>query len=610
MSFSGFKRRLRRNLPPLPQIRSPRQIWRWIKARPRRYRTFKRLAVLAVIGLIGWAVARPTFHAIKGWQARRLAREASQLVEKEDWKNANRKIQDAFQLWYNEPQVWRAEAQLLGRIGQNHNAVRWWQRVADSQPLSVPDRRDYAMAALGARDLTTAEEQVNQLLANNPNPAAPDLVLAGMLASLHNLPNRAVDYGNKVLRDPAAGDKEKIEAASVVLSNAATDSADYRQAYENLVSIGRGDDDDIATLNALTILARQPRPTSSETARNVPLQNAAADGTTMPAIEMAERLDRHHKSRAFHKILALEVRARTDPEQAGHMVDQAIQRFRNGDDETVTRLGTWLYTRGEFEAMLKVLPIERATRSRELFIQRLGALAHLKRYDELEEMLLSEQSVIDPSMQHMFLAVAKTMLGETVASNNEWQRALDEADNLPKLLALADYAEKNGALETADAAYGRAISKDPGLRAAYHARLRLAETLGETSKAHQLTKEIVRLWPDDTATRVREIYLRLLLNTSATDARAAEKEINAILSRTPKNEAAATALALARLRQGRVAAALEAAPQPGPGVSPSAPLAVAWAENGWKDLAREEVKKLETVKLLPEERALINGLGQ
>src|SRR5690242_1064502 len=110
MSFSRFKRRLMRNLPPVPEIKSPRQIWRWIKARPRRYRTFKRLAVIAVIGLVGWAVARPTSHAIKDWQARRLAREASQLVEKEDWKNANRKIQDAFQLWYNEPEVWRAEA--------------------------------------------------------------------------------------------------------------------------------------------------------------------------------------------------------------------------------------------------------------------------------------------------------------------------------------------------------------------------------------------------------------------------------------------------------------------------------------------------------------------
>jgi tetratricopeptide (TPR) repeat protein len=292
-----------------------------------------------------------------------------------------------------------------------------------------------------------------------------------------------------------------------------------------------------------------------------------------------------------------------------HVVDQAVKTFGNGDDETLTVLAAWLYARQEYEAALKVVPMERATRNRELFIQRVDALAALGRYQQLQEMLLSEQSVIDPSMQHMFLAVVRSKLGETVAGDNEWERALDEADSLPKLLTLADYAEKNGAFGTADAAYGRAISKEPGIRYAYHARLRLAETLGETDKAHRLAKEIVRLWPDETETRIREIYLRLLLDTSAATGRTAEKEVAAIVAKNPWNKAAATTLSLARLRQGRIAAALEAAPQPGPDVPPSPPLALAWAENGWKDLAREEVKKLATVKLLPEERALISGLG-
>src|ERR1700751_2725923 len=142
MSFSQFKRRLRRNLPPIPEVWSPGRIWRWIRSRPSRYRVFKRLAVLAVIGLTGWALARPVSHVIKGWQARRLAREATQLLEIQDWKNANRKVQDAFRLAFNEPKVWRVEAQLLGRVGRNQDAVRWWQKVAENQSLSMEDRRD------------------------------------------------------------------------------------------------------------------------------------------------------------------------------------------------------------------------------------------------------------------------------------------------------------------------------------------------------------------------------------------------------------------------------------------------------------------------------------
>jgi tetratricopeptide (TPR) repeat protein len=255
-----------------------------------------------------------------------------------------------------------------------------------------------------------------------------------------------------------------------------------------------------------------------------------------------------------------------------------------------------------------VVSFDRASRNRELFIQRVYTLTSLKRFSELKEMLLQEQSVIDLSMQHMFLAVVYAKLGETVAADNEWERALESADSLQKLLGLADYAEKNGALDTADAAYGRALGKEPALRPAYTARLRLAEALGDTVKAHTMAKEIVRLWPEDMATKVHEIYLRLLLDRSGAAAKTAEEEVTKIAAKNLWDSASRTTLALARLRQGRTAAALEAAPQPGPGVPASPALAVAWAANGWKDKAHEEVQKLATVKLLPEERALIAPL--
>src|SRR2546423_15297268 len=129
MSFSRFNRRLLRSLPPMPQIWSPARIWRWIKARPRRFRAFKRLAALSVLSLIALAAARPVSHVIKAWQARKLARGASQFVEKEDWKDANRKLQDAFRVWFNEPAVLRVEARFLGRIRQDPEAHPRWARA-------------------------------------------------------------------------------------------------------------------------------------------------------------------------------------------------------------------------------------------------------------------------------------------------------------------------------------------------------------------------------------------------------------------------------------------------------------------------------------------------
>ena len=425
-----------------------------------------------------------------------------------------------------------------------------------------------------------------------------DFVVAATLASARGYRKSALDYAEKVLADPAGTPRDKLGAATVIFSNTAPDLEPYRQSYDYVVSVARNENETTA-LYALAILARQAPPTAA--ANMSPLE-------VMPPAEIADRLEHHPKAHAFHRMLAMELRARVEPGKTDQLIENAVQKFGKGDDESLTMLASWLFNREKYETILKVVTLERASRSRDLFIQRVDALASLKRYSELKDMLQEEQSVVDPSTQHMFLAVVSAKLGETVVSENEWDRALQGADSLQKLLTLADYAEKNGALETADAAYGRAIAKQSNLRAAYVARLRLAEALGDTTRAHVMAKEIVRLWPDDMATRVHEIYLRLLLDPSGAQAKTAEEEVGKIAAKNPWDRAAQTTLALARLRQGRMAAALEAAPQPGPGVPASPALAVAWAANGWKHRAHEEIKKLATVKLLPEERALIAPL--
>jgi tetratricopeptide (TPR) repeat protein len=227
-------------------------------------------------------------------------------------------------------------------------------------------------------------------------------------------------------------------------------------------------------------------------------------------------------------------------------------------------------------------------------------------------MLLTEYPVLPQTFQHMYLAVVRARLGETAAIENEWQRALEKADSTQNLLALADYAEKNDSLETAEAAYARAITKQPGLRSAYVARLRLLEAMGQTVQAHNVAAEMSRVWPGDLSTHIHDIYLRLLLGDSEVDARSAEREAEVLVSKNPWDGVACSTLALARLKQGRAASALEALSDPKTNLPPSAiswPVyAAALAANGWKDKARAEAQKLTTVRLLPEERALIAPL--
>jgi Tfp pilus assembly protein PilF len=245
-------------------------------------------------------------------------------------------------------------------------------------------------------------------------------------------------------------------------------------------------------------------------------------------------------------------------------------------------------------------------------MERIDAMAALGRLAEVKELLLREYPVLAQAFQHMYLAVVSARLGETTAAANEWYRALDTARSPGTLIELSAYAEKNGVLGIADAAYARLITIQPALKEAYILRLQLTEARGQTAKARTIAAEIIKNWPEDIDTRIHEIYLGLLLAGSGLESKTAETQAEVFVSQNPWDGSARTTLALARLRQGKAAAALNALTEFTPGVPSSAVseavYAAALAANGWQDKARAEAEKLATIRLLPEERALIAPL--
>jgi len=212
----------------------------------------------------------------------------------------------------------------------------------------------------------------------------------------------------------------------------------------------------------------------------------------------------------------------------------------------------------------------------------------------------------------MYLAAARTRLGETTAATNEWQRALEASNTSEKLLALANYAEQNHANDIADAAYSAAIKLVPKNRPAYAARLRLALASGRTAEAQTVAAEIVQLWPDDAAARNQDAYLRLLLGATDGAAEAAERQAQVLVAQEPSNWAARATLGLARLRLGRKEDALKAFRDVrATGSEPPGALAVRaaiLAVNGYEEGARGDARNLGAEHLLPEERALIAPL--
>ena len=343
--------------------------------------------------------------------------------------------------------------------------------------------------------------------------------------------------------------------------------------------------------------------------------------------EVANALENHPDARPYHKLLAIEVRARQDPILTDQYVADAVQRFGNtarlaqlyegGEQFAVETLGAlvaWLNKIGRPAKTLEVLPQARALQRQDFFLQYINALAALQRWSDIKELFTSERAPIDPMIQHMYLAVAQAHLGSATGASNEWQRALETANTPEKLMTLAQYAEQNSANHIADAAYAGAIKIAPKNRGSVRWPVRLALAEGQTARAQTIAAEIAQLWPDDAAARNQDAYLRLLLGASGEQVEAAERDAEVLVRTEPRNWLARATLGLARLRLGRNKEALAAIRDLRvTGVEPPGPLAVRaaiLAINGYEEGARNDARILGAKPLLPEERALIAPLSQ
>jgi hypothetical protein len=648
--------------------------------RARRIRRFVFLGAIAacVLGFAIYFTAPSIGGAIKGWQSRRLAREAFALIDQRKWTEATSKARDAYFLRPTEPQSWRAIARVATRTAQWAAALDWWKRVDDGNRLTAEDRRDFIGAALMSGEVTLAAKQVEALLAQRAGPAPIDIVFAGQVAARQNNPVLALDYAERALADKRAKPQEILSAATLILSVTSPYSQPYASAWKQIEAVAR-DPKNPASLDALVVLAReealppmapiggnpslslertpapQPtpaiqgaavssppptlspestaQPTTAPQSGDMPTLNLAATsppapaGRTMNLTEVANGLENHPDARPYHKLLALEVRARQDPILTDQYVADAVERFGNAArlaqlyegsadlaDETLVALAAWLNKIGRPAKTLEVLPQARAAQRQDLFLHYLNALAALQRWNEIKDLLTSERFPIEPVLQHMYLAVAQTHLGSPTRVTNEWQRALESANTPEKLLALAQYAEQNSANDIADAAYSAAIKIAPKNRGAYDGRLSLALAAERTAQAQTIAAEIAQVWPDDAAARNRDTYLRLLLRTSDGAAEAAERDAQVLVAKEPRNWFARATLGLARLRSGRSKEALEAIREPRvTGVEPPGPLAIRaaiLAANGYEEGARNDARLLAAKPLLPEERALIAPLLQ
>ena len=610
------------------------------KARRRRLLLILGLALVLAVGI--FFSSRPARNAIKAWQARRHAAKAFTLIEQEKWSDARAEAAAAFQLRPSEPQALRAVARFLSRTRQPQ-ALEFWDELAKLQRLTGEDRREETAIALVSGETARAARTIEPLLSEGAQNSAPDdWMLAAQVRLQEGTADKALAAVEKALSHPAATRPDQLQATLLRAQIAATGAGDTEairkiqsDTLDRLAHFAAGDDK--VAMNALVLLAQRALGGTGALSSHqkiadkaeVNAESAVPDSPSpIPPENLISRLEHHPLSGVAQKLLAVDLQIQRRPAEQEALITAALERWKNADADSLAVLATWLNGRHEFERTLREIPLEKALGARALFLQHVDALGALGRWAEVKQLLNSERYPLDPSVQHMYLARCSAQLGEKVAAENNWQRALEAAgSDLQKLLPLADYAEKNDANAIAASAYDAAVAVAPNLRPAQQGRLRLAQAARDTRRMHAILADMLRRWPNDTAVQNDEAYTRLLLlsgaelkaDTLKTDAGASSQlaEIEALAADLVKREPASlphrTLLALARLKQNRPAEALEVYADirtPTNVLTPSA-LAVhaaVLAAAGQREDARTEVEHIPENRLVAEEKALITDL--
>ncbi|HEX8077474.1 MAG TPA: hypothetical protein VF511_06630, partial [Chthoniobacterales bacterium] len=453
-------------------------------------------------------------------------------------------------------------------------------------------------------------------------------------------PDQALDSLGKLLAHPAASARDRFQATILQLQaartgNAELDSRNQREAWERLAQFAQADD--VVALDSLVLLAQRQLAQGQKTedrnqTSDIGDQNSNAAGSSSPSDfrlltsdlikpdELIHRLESHPLAKAPQRLLATDLRMQVNPDQRDALITQAIAEWRNAEASQLAVLATWLNGKGEFQRVLDEIPLERAIQSREVFLQHLDALGAVGRWDEIKHVLDTERFPLDPVIQRMYLARANAQLGQDAASKNNWQRALEAAaGDVGKLMTLAEYAEKNGATEIAESAYTQATTAAPKLRQAWQGRLRSTSASRDTKRIRDLLAEMLKLWPNDPSIQNDEAYMRLLLLSNADPANAELIEIEhlaeELVRRFPASLPHRTLLALARLKQRRPVAALQAYDGVQVAANALTPSALAvhaatMSANGQVEVAQQEIAQVPADRLLPEERAGIANLRE
>jgi tetratricopeptide (TPR) repeat protein len=492
-----------------------------------RYRTWIILTfALVVTAIFSAFLVHPIYTSIKAWRARSLASQAGHLAGTSETGEAFEKLVAAYRLNPHEPTVLRAMALWYEKAGRPEAVLFWEQFMAGGQ-ATPDDRRHYIRSLMAAGRLPQAAEQAEMLLRSNPRDA-DNLRLASEVMMAGGDFTNALSYAQQAVW--ARPDDIALQFYLQTFQAYSQIATTRQAAIASIVQLARTDPGELGS-DALVFLTK------------LTLQEAYPKSE---ADWIPQRLRDHPKSTTSMQLLATQLEIALHPERRNILLDAMVEKGSAAPDADARLMAVWLMQQKDPGRALQVLPLDRALKSREMLLAHLDGLALLGRWNEIQSIMLKKPQVIEPSLQHIFLARCALESKQPDKAAVEWRQAQVAASQDPgQLVYLAEYTDRLRQDDAAVNAYEALSQIAATSRIASVALIKIHERNKQTSALLKTLADMRSKWPEDAAVTNDFAYLSALLNQRTDIALAIAEDL---MAKEPSSMPHRTAVALARLR--------------------------------------------------------------
>ncbi len=526
--------------------------------------------------------ARPLYREVKRWRALSLVEEAREAWAEDDYMGAIERIQAAYQLYPNDPEVIRETALLYTRL-EPVRAIPFWEEVVKKAGV-LEDYHKWIETALLVGDLESAQKALAQLESVAPDSTHTRYLKARVLAASGNYGEALVIARELIELDRAP---EGVPLIYVQLTQISKDPAVQQEGIDYLTALSLRKD--ALGLEALRVLSRYPQNKDEQL-------GAVIEGLT-------GHPEATRKDRLLGMALEFQKSGDRDALLAG-----AKNLFDVTDAEDEVELGRWLNENGLYEDTVLLVDPKLARQRKDLFLIWVDALAVTNQWSRLKDVLQEPDIPLDAFLRHLFLARVYAEEGELKLTDIEWDKVRLNAGSDPeRLWFLVDYAEKLGLVLQARETLERLTELPGDTRKAYEKWFALEQREGDVAGMNEVLRKMNAYYVKDTAVLNDLLYTNFLLNK---DVPASLERAIKLQKTDPNLLSYRITLALGYLRMNEPKKALmlfEGFKVPWDQVRPGwrVVFVAVLRANGLDKAANKIVDGLSPRSLLPEERKLL-----